>query len=52
MNLTGMKKHAQSGHSVNNSHFTGVKVGKKVRRKGTTRKQRKLNRHSHINKYG
>lgn len=45
------KSRAKIGHRVNEKHFTGKKAGKKVRRKGTTRKQRKLKRGTHRNKY-
>lgn len=49
----GMKKHGISGHTVNNNHFTGRKggTGARIRRKGLTRKQRRMNQGIHINKY-
>lgn len=50
-NLRGMKRHYKSGHAVNIAHFTGTKGGKRVRRKGLTRKMRKMKRGTHVNKY-
>ena len=47
----GTSKHYKSGHTVNSKHFTGTKAGKRVRRKGLSRKERKLKRRKHINKY-
>ena len=47
----GMSKHRKSGKSVNEKHFTGKKGGKPVRRKGLSRKQRKINNGTHNNKY-
>lgn len=31
--MCGISKHRKSGKAVNNSHFTGKKKGKKIRRK-------------------
>ena len=47
-----MAKHRCMGHSVNGAHFTGRKAGKRVRRKGTTRKMRRMKRGGHVDKYG
>ena len=49
----GMERHGKSGHTVNDKHFTGPKAGKRVRRigKGLTRKERKIKRGKHKNKY-
>ena len=49
----GFSKHRKSGNSVNSQHFTGKKGGKKRnrKRKGINRKQMKLKRGSHKNKY-
>jgi hypothetical protein len=47
----GSHKHGKSGIPTKSTHFTGVSKGSKVRRKGSTRKQRKMNRGTHINKY-
>lgn len=45
----GMSKHRKSGHTP--SSFTGRKSGKRKRRKGSTRKQRKAKLNSHKNRY-
>lgn len=47
MNLS---KHRKQGKSVNTTHFTGKKGGKRRRRRGLTHKQRKLNK-THTNKF-
>lgn len=47
----GMSKHRKSGHANSFRNFTGPKVGKRVRRKGTTRKQRQANLGTHENRY-
>ncbi len=47
----GMQKHRKSGVSVNHNHFTGTTKGKRIRRNGLTRKQRKLKRRTHVNKF-
>jgi hypothetical protein len=47
----GMGKHRKSGSSTNSNHFTGAKGGKRVRRKGTTKKERRVKRKAHVNKY-
>ncbi len=48
---SGMSKHRKSGHTVNSSHFTGTKRGKRIRRKGISRKERQMKRSKHVNKY-
>lgn len=48
----GTAKHRKSGHSVNNSHFTGSKKSGTKRKRKTSRKQRRLKRRTHSNKYG
>ena len=52
-NLSGMRRHRKSGHTVSEVHFTGKKGGKKQRRKGKelTKKQRKMKRGMHTSKY-
>lgn len=35
----GPSKHRKSGHVVNNSHFTGKKKGKRIRRKSRKKKK-------------
>jgi hypothetical protein len=52
-NLKGMRRHGRSGHTVNSSHFTGQKKGKKIRckGKGLTQKMRRMKRGKHVNKY-
>lgn len=48
----GMKKHARSGNAVNCEHFTGTKKSSsKYRKRKSSRKQRNMKKHSHINKY-
>lgn len=47
----GSRKHGQSGKASNYNHFMGKKAGKPLKRKGTTRKQRKVKHGTHINKY-
>ena len=47
----GMSKHRKSGKVVNGKHFTGKRVGKKVRRAGLSRKQRRVKSRTHENKY-
>lgn len=47
----GSTKHGKSGKANSNKNFTGKKGGKKVRRKGLSRKQRKMKRRTHKNKY-
>lgn len=47
----GLSKHRKSGKVHNQNHFTGKTGGKRIRRKGLTRKQRRLNRGTHINKF-
>jgi len=49
--IMSMKKHARSGHTVNNNHFTGHQKTGTKRKRGSSRKQRKMNQGSHINKY-
>jgi len=53
--MLGMSKHRKSGHSHNNSHFTGKKTRmtayNKNRKQKLTVKQKKEKRGSHINKY-
>lgn len=46
--MVGMSKHRKSGTIP--KAFTGKKAGKRVRRKGLTRKQRKAKRGTHVNK--
>jgi len=41
----------KGGKSHNNNHFTGKKGGKKVRRSGSTRKERGLRRGTAQDKY-
>jgi hypothetical protein len=47
----GMRKHGKSGKTVNSQHFTGKSGSTKVRKKGDSRKKRKLKRGTHKNKY-
>lgn len=49
--MAGMKKHAQSGHTVNSSHFTGRRGSDSKRGRKSSRKERKMNRGTHISKY-
>jgi hypothetical protein len=47
-----MKKHAQSGHTVNNNHFTGVSSKQGTPRKQKlTMRQKRAKRGIHVNKY-
>lgn len=48
-NNIGMPKHRKAGHTPKN--FTGKRGGKSIKRKGTTRKLRRLRRGTHVNKY-
>lgn len=45
----GMNKHRTSGPA--SLHMTGPRAGKRVRRKGSTRKQRRQVRGTHVNRY-
>ena len=50
----GTHKHGTSGHVHTNTHFTGktsTPYGHAKRKRGKTRKQRRKNRGSHVNKY-
>lgn len=49
----GIPKHRKSGRAQNDQHFSGPASGKRSRRKGKglTRKQRRLKRGKHVNKY-
>ena len=47
----GMSKHRKSGHSVNNLHFTGLRGSDSVRKRKSTRKQRKLRQNTHVSKF-
>jgi len=47
----GMKKHYKMGHTVNCNHFTGQKKSGTKRKNKSTRKQRRLRRGTHVNKY-
>ena len=49
--IMSMKKHARSGHTVNNNHFTGHQKTGTKRKRSSSRKQRKMNQGSHVNKY-
>jgi hypothetical protein len=50
----GAHKHGTSGHVHPNTHFTGRTsnpCGHAKRKRGKSRKQRRANRGSHVNKY-
>lgn len=47
----GMNKHRKSGKVHSLEHFSGKKSGKRTRRKGKSRKERKQRRGTHENKY-
>ena len=47
----GIAKHRISGHTVNSAHFTGPTKGKRIRRKGKSRKEKEMKRGTHVNKY-
>lgn len=46
--MAGMSKHRKSGTIP--KAFTGKNAGKRIRRKGLTRKQRRAKRGTHVNK--
>lgn len=48
----GTSKHRKSGISPNINHFTGKSGSNTKRKNKTTRKQRRLKRGTHVNKYG
>lgn len=55
MGSLGLSKHRKSGKAANHRHFTGKKrKSKTVTRTGNglTRKERRLKRGSHVNRYG
>jgi hypothetical protein len=47
----GLQKHRKSGVVHNCEHFTGKKGGKQIKRKGSTKKQRRKKHGTHQNKY-
>ena len=50
--VLGISKHRNSGHPVNNNHFTGKKKKSRTPRKHRlTRKQKLMKRRTHKNKY-
>jgi hypothetical protein len=49
--MSGMKKHARSGHTVNNNHFHGKSGSDSKKKRKSSHKQRKAKSGTHINKY-
>jgi hypothetical protein len=47
----GMSKHRKSGHANNVLHFTGKSGSDSQRKRLSSRKQRRMNRGTHVNKY-